>query len=265
MRSPLQGLAYFRRFGGHAFRDLATAVAERLGGFKGGAGEGFGQCATALRECILDPRQKALERRRDFVKFCPGAFLDRLQTAVEQGRGLLASLTELLIDLAAAVDESCLNGDQFGAEIGRESRRPIANLPDNLATPPVDGAFEARKPLAQRRLDAPRMRREGKIDRIVMSGRSDFKLLQPLSRFCRQLLIVADETLVEVVAPSLQHAVNRIEMPGDASVEFVGVGPKSVDDVVAAFADKTVERLQIFAHALRLLRHGLNEVARRGG
>ena len=73
------------------------------------------------------------------------------------------------------------------------------------------------------------MRREwdgqGEIDRIVMRGRSDFKLLQPLRRLCRQVLIVVAETLVEVVAPGLHHAVDRIEMPGDASVELVGMGP----------------------------------------
>ena len=80
VRAPLQRLADFRRFGAHALRDLATAVAERLGGFEGGAGEGFGQRAAALRERVFDPRQKAFERRRDFVKLCPGALVDGLQT-----------------------------------------------------------------------------------------------------------------------------------------------------------------------------------------
>ena len=103
------------------------------------------------------------------------------------------------------------------------------------------------------------MRRQGKIDRIVMSGRSDLELLQPLCRLHRQLLIVADKTLVKVVAPGLQHRVNRVEMPGDASVELVGMRPQSVDDVMPAFADEAIQRLEIFAHPFRLLRHRLHE------
>ena len=68
------------------------------------------------------------------------------------------------------------------------------------------------------------MRRQGKIDRIVMRGRSDLKLLQPLRGLRRQLFPVVDKALVEVIAPGLHHRVDRIEMSGDASVELVGVG-----------------------------------------
>ena len=258
-RPPLQRLTDLRRFGAHALRDLATAVSERLGGFEGAADEGFGQRPAALGESVFDPRQKAFERRRDFAKFCPGAFLDGLQTTVEQRGRLFVSLAELFIDRAAAVDESFLNGDQLGAEIGRESRGPIANLLDDFATAPVDCAFEARKPVAERSLDAARMRRQGEIDRIVMRGGSDLKLLQPLRGLRRQLLPVIDEALVEVIAPGLHHIVDRIEMSGDASVELVGMGPQAVDDAMPALADETIQRLEIFAHPLGLLRHGLHE------
>ena len=180
VRPPLQRLADLRRFGAHALRDLAPAVAERLGGFEGGAGKGFGQRPAALRERVFDPRQQALERRRHFVKLCPGAFLDGLQTAVEQRRRLFVSLAELLVDRAAAVDESLLDRGELGAKIGRESRGPIANAPDDFVAAPVDCAFEPRKPVSERGLEAARMRRQGQIDRIVMRGGSDLKLLQPL-------------------------------------------------------------------------------------
>src|ERR1700722_15029017 len=103
------------------------------------------------------------------------------------------------------------------------------------------------------------MRRQGKIDSIVMRGRRDLKLLQPLRGLGRQLFSVVGKALLEVIALRPHHRVDRIEMSGDASVELVGVGPKTVYDVVPAFTDKTIQRLEIFAHALGLLRYGLHE------
>ncbi len=193
------------------------------------------------------------------MKLCSGAFLDSLQAAVEQRRRLFVSLAELLVDRAAAVDESLLDRDELSAEIGRESRGPIANAPEDFVPAPVDCAFEPRKPVSERGLEAARMRRQGQIDRIVMRRGSDLKLLQPLCGLRRQLFPVIDEALVELVAPGLHHHVDRIEMSGDASVELVGVGSQAVDHAMPAFADETIQRLEIFAHALGLLRHGLHE------
>ena len=48
-------------------------------------------------------------------------------------------------------------------------------------------------------------------------------------------------------------------MSRDASIQRVGVGSQPVDDIIPALADETIQRLQIFAHALGLLRHGLHE------
>jgi hypothetical protein len=82
-----------------------------------------------------------------------------------------------------------------------------------------------------------------------------------LSKSSRRACIITSiaETLVEVVAPGLHHHVDRIEMPVDASGERVGMGPQAINDVMPAFADETIQRLEIFAHALGLLRHGLDE------
>ncbi len=193
------------------------------------------------------------------MKFCPGAFLDRSQTAVEQRCRLLVSPAELLVDRAAAVDERFLDCGQLVAKIGRESRRPVANLPDDFAAAPVNRAFEARKPVSERRFDPVRMGGQGKIDRTAVRGRSDLKLLQALRRLRRQFFTIVAETLVEVVAPGLHHGVDRIKMTGDARMELVGMGPEAIDDVMTAFADELIQRLEIFAHALSLLRNGLHE------
>ena len=103
------------------------------------------------------------------------------------------------------------------------------------------------------------MRRQGEIDRIVMRCRSDLKLLQPLCGLRRQLLPVIDEALVEVIAPRLHHHVDRIEMSRDASVELLGMGPQAIDDAMPAFADETIQGLEMVAHALGLLRHRFHE------
>ena len=136
---------------------------------------------------------------------------------------------------------------------------PIADSLDDFAAAPVDCALEARKPVAERSFDAARMRRQGKIDRIVMRGGSDLKLLQPLCGLRRQLVSVVGKALLEVIALRLHQCVDRIEMSGDASVERVGVGSQAVYNVMPALADEAIQRLQIFAHALGLLRHSLHE------
>ena len=92
-----------------------------------------------------------------------------------------------------------------------------------------------------------------------MRGRSDLKLIQPLRRLRRQLFRVVAKTVVEIVPPDLHHCVDCIEMTGDASIEFVGVRSKTIDDVVTAFADEIIQRLKIFTHTLRLLRDGFHK------
>ena len=88
------------------------------------------------------------------MKFGPSAVLDGLQAAVEQRRRLFVALAKLLVDRAAAIDESLLDGGQLGAKIARQSRGPVANSLDDLAAAPVHCAFEPRKPVAERGLDA---------------------------------------------------------------------------------------------------------------
>ncbi len=255
----LQRLADFRRFGAHAFGDLATAVTERSGGFKGVAGERFRQRAAALGERVFDPRQQAFERRRDLPKLRPGALVDGLQTGVEQGSRFLVSPAELFVDRAAAVDKGLLDCCKLGAEIGRESLGSIADLHDDVAAAPVDCALEARQALAKRSLDAPRMGRKREIDRVVMGGRGGLELLQSRARFRRQLLRVVCEALVEILAAGLHHHVDRIEMSGDAGVKLVGMGAYAIDDAVPAFAYESIQRFEIFAHALGLMRHSVHE------
>ena len=60
--------------------------------------------------------------------FAPARSSTACRRLVEQRRRLLVSLAELLVDRAAAVDESLLDGRELGAEIGGESRGPIADL-----------------------------------------------------------------------------------------------------------------------------------------
>ena len=157
------------------------------------------------------------------MKFCSRAVLDCLQATVEQRRRLLVSLAEPLVDRAAPVDESLLDGDELGAKIGRERRGSIVDSPDDFASAPVHRTFEPREPVSERSLDAARVRGQGKIDCIVMRGGGDLKLLQSLRGLRVQLRPVIDEALVELIAPGLHHQVDRIEMSGDARVEFVGV------------------------------------------
>ena len=92
-----------------------------------------------------------------------------------------------------------------------------------------------------------------------MRGGGDLKLLQSLRGLRVQLLPVVDEALVELVAPGLHHHVDCIEMSGDARVEFVGVRSQAIDDAMPAFAHETIQRLEMLAHLLRLLRHGVDE------
>jgi hypothetical protein len=141
----LQRLADFRRFGAHALRDLATAVAEGSGGFEGVAGERFRQCAAALRERVFDPRQQAFERRRDFPKLRSGALVDGSETGVEQDGRFLVSPAEPFVDRAAAVDQGLLDCGKLGAETGRESCGSIADLTDHVAAAADEGLLDCRK------------------------------------------------------------------------------------------------------------------------
>jgi hypothetical protein len=111
------------------------------------------------------------------VKLCPSTFIDGLQAAIEQRRRLFVALAELLVDRAAAVDESFLDGGKLRGKIGRERRGPIANAAENFAAAPVERAFEPRKSVSELSLEAARVRRQGQIHRVVMRRRSDLKLL----------------------------------------------------------------------------------------
>ena len=92
-----------------------------------------------------------------------------------------------------------------------------------------------------------------------MSGGRGLELLRSRRRMCRQLIRVVAEALVEVVAAGVHHHVDRVEMSGDARVELVGMDAQAIDDVMPALADEAIQRFEIFAHALGLLRHGVHE------
>ena len=100
---------------------------------------------------------------------------------------------------------------------------------------------------------------EGEIDRIVMGGRGGFELLQSRARFRRQLIRVGDEALVEILATGLHHDVDRIEMSGDSGIKLVGMGAYAIDDAMPAFAHESIERFEIIAHALGLVRNSVHE------
>ena len=238
---------------------FATAVAERLGGFQRVAGERFGERATALGERVLDPHEQALERRRHVAQFRPGALLHGFEAGVEQRGRLVVALAELLVDRPATVDEGILDLRELGAEIGGEQGGPVADLDDKFAAAPVDRALEARQRVAERRLDPARVRGKREIDRIAVSGGRGLELLGPRSRICRQPIRIVAEALVEVVAARVHHRVDGVEMSGDACVELVGMGAQAIDDVMPAFADKAVQRLEILAHVLGLLRHRVHK------
>ena len=64
---------------------------------------------------------------------------------------------------------------------------------------------------------------KGEFDRIAVSGRSRLELIRSRRRMCRHLIRVIDEALVEVVAASVHHHIDGVEMSGDAGVELVGM------------------------------------------
>ena len=105
------------------------------------------------------------------------------------------------------------------------------------------------------------MRSQGKIDRVVVSGRRGFELPKPLGRFRRQLFKMIREMVIEVVATSPHQHVDCVQMIGNAGIEFVGVSGDPVDDAVSVIADQIVKRLHIFAHPRSLLRQGIDQLS----
>src|SRR5271163_3022694 len=106
------------------------------------------ESARPLGERVLDPHEQTFERRGDVAQFHPGALVDGLQMGVEHGRRLGVALAELVVDRAAAMDESVLDLGELGAEIGGEQSGSIADLADEFAAAAVDCALESRERVA---------------------------------------------------------------------------------------------------------------------
>ena len=257
----LQGLADLGRLGVQPLNDLATAFAEHAGGFEGVARQHFRHRAAAQREALVDAVKQGFDRAGDVAQLGRSPLVEGLETPFELCGRLFVAAAQLLADGAAPGDERLLDGRELRCEIVRQRVRALADLHDEFAAAPVDGALETREPVAERDFDPPGVRGEGGVDRIEVGRRDRLELPETLGGLGREVFEVRVEPRVEVVAARPHHRIDRIDVACEFCVQLVGVRNDPVGHAVSVFADQVVERFQIVAHASGLLGQRLDQPA----
>ena len=205
--------------------------------------------------------KQGFDRAGDVAQLGRSPLVEGLETPFELRGRLFVPAAQLLADGAAPRDERLLDGRELRCEIVRQRVRALADLHDEFAAAPVDGALETREPVAERDFDPPGVRGEGGVDRIEVGRRDRLELPETLGGLGREVFEVRVEPRVEVVAARPHHRIDRIDVACEFCVQLVGVRNDPVGHAVSVFADQVVERFQIVAHASGLLGQRLDQPA----